>query len=380
MIWERVEAFNRGRDPERLALKYKKMAGDPLGFFRGTAHLFYEDWPGDRLLARAPAAWLCGDLHLENFGTYRADNRLTYFDCNDFDDGCLGPATWDVARLLVSVAIECAERDFKTKETREMCARVADAYAAALGNGKPRWTEEETSTGIIRELFEGLKRRTQLKYLNSRTVVEKRKRRINTTNGKALTATEKDRAAVRAFFQKHTEFHCLDVARRVAGNGSLGVPRFVVLAEDPLQNVFLLDLKQAQPATPLLHGTPLAQPKWKNDAERVVGAQVLVIAAPPAFLQPVVFGGRGWVLRELLPSEDRVDVAGATIAAFREYAITLGAVAAWGQLRASGRKGAANGDDMVAWAVPGARLVEFAMDYSRRVEADWKAFRKRLKE
>ena len=30
MIWDRVEAYNKGRDPERLALKYRKMAGDAL--------------------------------------------------------------------------------------------------------------------------------------------------------------------------------------------------------------------------------------------------------------------------------------------------------------------------------------------------------------
>lgn len=375
MIWDRIEAYNRGRDPERLALKYRKMATDALAFFRGTAHLFYEDWPADKTLGRAPAAWLCGDLHLENFGTYRADNRLTYFDCNDFDEGCLGPATWDVARLLTSVAIECDEREYKAKDARAICLRVAMAYAGALENGKPRWTEEETSTGIIRELFTGLAARTPAKFLNSRTVIEKRKRRINVDNGKALPAREQDRAAVREFFEKHTEFRCVDVARRIAGNGSLGVPRFVALVEDPDRNPFLLDMKRAQTPAPLRYGAPPPQPKWKNDAERIVGAQGLVLAMPPAFLQAVVFGGRGWVLRELLPSEDRVDVAGATDAAFREYAATLGAVTAWGQLRASGRKGAANGDALVDWRVPAERLVEFALDYARRVTKDWKEFR-----
>lgn len=375
MIWDRVAAYNKGRDPERLALKYKKMAGDALAFFRGTAHLFYEDWPADKALVRAPAAWLCGDLHLENFGTYRADNRLIYFDCNDFDEGCLGPATWDLARLLVSVAIECEEREYKAKDARALCLRVATAYAAALENGKPRWTEEETSAGIIRELFLGLESRTAAKYLNTRTVLERRKRRINVENGKALPAAEKDCAAVREFLAKHTEFRCVDVARRIAGNGSLGVPRFVVLAEDRERNPFLLDMKQSAVPAPLRYGVPPVQPKWKNEAERIVGAQGLVLAMPPAFLQAVVFGGRGWVMRELLPSEDRVDVAGATDAAFREYAATLGTVTAWGQLRASGRKGAANGDALMEWRVPAERLVEFALDYGRQVERDWKAFR-----
>lgn len=374
MLWERIEKYNRGRDPERLELKYRKMAGDALAFFRGTAHLFYEDWPGDAVLRKAPAAWLCGDMHLENFGTYRADNRLVYFDCNDFDEGCLGPATWDVARLLVSVAIECEEREYKAAATRGLLERVTGSYAAALRSGKPRWTEPETSTGIIRELFEGLQYRTAQKFLNSRTVMVKRRRRIDTGSGRALVAAEKDREAVAEFFAKRTEFVCVDVARRIAGNGSLGVPRFVALVEDREGNPFLLDLKQAQRAAPLRYHEDVKQPRWENEAERVVGAQNLVLAMPPAFLQAVRFGGRGWVLRELLPSEDRVDVARAPEPAFRGYAEALGAVTAWGHLRASGRKGAANGDALVDWRVPEERMVEFARDYSRQVERDWKEY------
>jgi len=374
MIWDRVEAYNQGRDPERLALKFKKMRSDSLAFFRGTAHLFYEDWPRDSQMRKAPAAWLCGDMHLENFGTYRADNRLIYFDCNDFDEGCLGPATWDVGRLLVSVAIECEEREFKARECKALCERVAGAYAAELARGKPRWTEPETSTGIIRELFDGLQFRTPQKFLNSRTVLERRRRRINVENGKALPATEADRRAVQAFFAKETEFVCVDVARRIAGNGSLGIPRFVALVEDKLKNPFLLDLKLAHPAAPLRYQEAPVQPKWKSEAERVVGTQTLFLAMPPAFLQAVTFAKQGWILRELLPSEDRVDVARSPEPAFAGYAEALGTVTAWGHLRASGRKGAANGDALVDWTVPVARLVEFAHDYARQVERDWKEF------
>lgn len=375
MIWARVEDYNRGRDPERLALKYKRMAASALGFFRGTAHLFYEDWPGDsELLRAAPLAWVCGDLHVENFGTYRADNRLVYFDCNDFDEACVGPATWDIARLLVSVAIECMEREEKQAP---LMKRVVRAYATELQTGKPRWTEAETSTGIIRELFDGLQHRTAQKFLASRTVLQGRRRVIDTGKGRALAAAPADLEMVQAFFAKKTAFTCVDVARRVAGNGSLGVPRFVALVEDKAKNPFLLDLKQGQPAAALrFHPSALA-PAFRDDAERVVGGAGLFLAMPPAFLQPVRFGGTGWVLRELLPNEDRVDVAGASLPAFKEYAETLGTVTAWGHLRGSGRKGAANGDALVEWDVPEKRLLEFGRDYARQVKRDWQEFRER---
>ena len=47
---KQIAALNRGRKPELLALKYRKMAATPFGYFRGTNPLFHADWPG--------AAWL----------------------------------------------------------------------------------------------------------------------------------------------------------------------------------------------------------------------------------------------------------------------------------------------------------------------------------
>ena len=62
------------------------MCEDAFAFLRSTCHLFYEDWPADTPLNEAPLAWICGHLHLENFGTFKGDNRLAYFDINDFDE------------------------------------------------------------------------------------------------------------------------------------------------------------------------------------------------------------------------------------------------------------------------------------------------------
>ena len=46
-IVQRLKLFNQDREPERLALKYKAMNKDAFAFFRGSCHLFYEDWPKD---------------------------------------------------------------------------------------------------------------------------------------------------------------------------------------------------------------------------------------------------------------------------------------------------------------------------------------------
>ncbi len=61
---ELIHAFNAGREPERLALKYRAMAADPFAFLRGSCHLFYQDYAAAGPDVVAPVAWVCGDLHL----------------------------------------------------------------------------------------------------------------------------------------------------------------------------------------------------------------------------------------------------------------------------------------------------------------------------
>src|SRR5690348_3608110 len=101
-VVERVARFNAGREAERLALKYDAMRDNPFSFMRATAHLFWEDWHAmqssiERMapMAAGPPVWATGDLHLENVGSFRGDNRLVYFDLNDFDESALAPATWE---------------------------------------------------------------------------------------------------------------------------------------------------------------------------------------------------------------------------------------------------------------------------------------------
>src|SRR5579859_1828158 len=104
-IVREIQRFNRGRDPRRLQLKYQAMRESAFAFMRGTCHLFYAGLPAVAALQRAPDAWISGDLHMENFGAYKGDNRLVYFDLNDFDEACLAPCTWEPLRMLASISL-----------------------------------------------------------------------------------------------------------------------------------------------------------------------------------------------------------------------------------------------------------------------------------
>lgn len=384
----RIAAFNEGRLASLLALKYRKMAASPFGFFRGTNHLFHADCPRQAWLERMPAVWLNGDLHLENFGTYRGDNRLVYFDIGDFDDGCLGPAGRDLLRFLVGLNLAARELGLGPRHDARLARSFLAAYRAALAGGKARWIERRTAGGLIGTLLKELEGRTRADLLAKRTVVKKGGRRLRTDTGKALKLPEAERERVIAFMGRYARdradpefFTVLDVAQRVAGLGALGLPRYVVLIRGgggPAGAV-LVDLK-CQTGSTLKPYVRQRQPRFRSEAERVVEIENRMQAVGPAFLTPVKIGGRSFTLRELQPSADKLDLAAAQpdAASLEAVVWSMGELTAWAQLRCAGRDGAASIDDLIAFAgnaEPFRRLAPLARDWARQIERDWRDFR-----
>jgi uncharacterized protein (DUF2252 family) len=311
-----IQTYNAGRDPERLQLKYRAIRASPFAFLRSSCHLFYVRMPRGGVFKSAPAVWICGDLHLENFGSYKGDNRLVYFDFNDFDEAALAQASWDLLRFLTSLRVGITRLTDCGAQAHTLCQTFLDAYATALTLGKAYWIEQETAAGLVRQLLDGLRERRRAAFLDSRTVLKRKQRLLHIDGKRALPVTAAQRRAVGHFMhefsrrQPHRDFYqMLDVARRIAGTSSLGVDRFAVLVQgkgSPNGND-LLDLKQALPSS-LLPKLKLAQPEWKSEAHRVVALQQRSQAVSMAFLQPVFFAGAARVLRALQPSEDRINV------------------------------------------------------------------------
>jgi uncharacterized protein (DUF2252 family) len=360
-VVRRIQSFNAGRDPERLQLKYRALRASPFAFLRGTCHLFYDRLPRGGVFKSAPPAWLCGDLHLENFGSYKGDNRLVYFDVNDFDEAVLAPASWDLVRFLTSVRVAAAgtvpAQAPDTTHTDLLCQTFVDAYADALAQGKAYWVERETAQGLVRTLLDGLRNRLRPAFLDGRTLLRRGQRRLRIDGRKALAATDAQRSDVTRLLHEFAKsqqdpafYTVLDVARRIAGTGSLGVDRYVVLVQgkgSPDHN-YLLDLKQALPSS-LLPRLKTVQPAWATEAERVVTLQRRLQAVSMAFLQPVLLGGQSYVLRALQPVEDRIAIASAlkTPSALTAAVGTMGRLVAWSQLRSAGRQGSATADELV---------------------------------
>jgi Uncharacterized protein conserved in bacteria len=93
----RYEAWLRKQTPvieEDLRHKYEKMREDVFTFLRATFYRWTELWEVKRkelrqtgvLISKAPEVFCIGDLHLENFGTWRDTEGRLIWGVNDFDE------------------------------------------------------------------------------------------------------------------------------------------------------------------------------------------------------------------------------------------------------------------------------------------------------
>ncbi len=389
-IIDAIVGNNAGRDPDRLAMKYAKMAQSPFIFLRGACHLFYDALPDSPLFRDAPLAWCCGDLHFENFGSYKGDNRLVYFDINDYDEAALAPATWDMVRLLTSIQCGADALNATHAEALAVSQTCLDAYRSALTNGKPLWVERETSAGLVNSLLTDLHGRERAVFLDKRTSRKGQRRSLKLDGVKALPASDAQKKTVTGFMDRFAAtqpnpkfFEVLDIGRRIAGTGSLGVERFVVLVEgkgSPDGN-YLLDIKEAKPSAMASHLARLGirQPVWPDEASRVVSVQNRMQAINHAFLQPVRFDGLSCILKGLQPSEDRVAIGewGKKLDRLKEVVATMGRILAWDQLRASGRSGSASADELIAFAQRddrAAELLDAATEMTSTTQQQWETF------
>lgn len=356
-VVQEILQFNAVRDPERLQLKYQRMRSDPFVFLRGTCHLFYQHLPSVGIFKSAPPVWSCGDLHLENFGSYKGDNRLAYFDMNDFDEGMLAPATWDLVRMLTSMRVGAKSLGLKPSDAMVLCSAFLESYGVALMTGKAYWVEPQTANGLVSALLDGLRDRRRADFLNARTQLKGKKRTFKPDMSKVLPVDASQREMVMAFMDGFSRskanpefFKVLDVARRIAGTGSLGVDRYAILVQGKgsSDGNYLLDIKEAQPSS-LAPYLKVKQPRWISQAHRVVEVQHRMQAVSMAFLQPVSMNGKSYVLRALQPTEDRVSINGAkqTLGEIETVISTMGRIVAWGQLRSSGRQGSTSTDEMI---------------------------------
>ena len=387
-ITESVKQFNTGRNSELLKIKYKNMRSSAFVFYRGSCHLFYEAIPEKSFFSQTPKSWLCGDLHLENLGCYKADNRAIYFDINDFDEAALASCLFDVARLLTSIMLAASDTLKIDQETAEqLCKRFLKVYAQTLEQGTARFVEKQIAHGVLKTFLKDIQTRKRKDFIKKRTekINNKRKLLVKYKEISEISKEQKqqiiDTIDAWAENQPDPEFYkVLDVARRVAGTGSLGLERYQLLVKGHGKGEhYLLDMKIANKSC-LNSILKLKQPVYNNEAERIIQIQQRMQIFPQALLNSIQFNGQWFLLKELQPSQDKIDLTECKgdIDKINLVIDTFAAIVAWDQLRSSGRQGSATADKLISFAglFPewSEQVMSYSMDYAQQVQKDYQEY------
>src|SRR5260221_9422199 len=127
-----------------LDYKHEMMAADTFSFLRAT---FYR-WAEQALqalpeLAEAVRVLAVGDLHVENYGTWRDVEGRLVWGVNDFDETYRMPYTFDLVRLATSAGLAAAEGHLNI-DLKQACPRIMQGYLGALrADGRPMVLAEQ---------------------------------------------------------------------------------------------------------------------------------------------------------------------------------------------------------------------------------------------
>jgi uncharacterized protein (DUF2252 family) len=386
-IAERIKQFNSNRLPLYTAFKYRAMAKDAFTFYRGTAHLFYEDLLHANTLPASPLAWICGDLHLENFGSYKGDNRLVYFDINDFDESVLAPAAFDLVRMATSIMIALIVMGATAAEAKNMALLFLKTYSAVLAKGRSRYIEPQTASGIVRSFLLKVSERRQKELVKERTIKKMGQLALYIDNERLFKLSSSLRSPLCAF--AHTwmrnsahqhHFQVIDAGFRLAGTGSIGLKRYLFLLEraNGVRKYLLLDMKHSQPAV-LQSLLAVKQPAWSSEAERIVAIQERMQNISPALLGVGTFNNESYVIKEMQPTADKINFAALEnrFTHIETVLKNMALLAASAHLRSSGRQGAAVADELIEFGRNGSwveSIITYAWQYANQVKADHRQF------
>lgn len=126
-----------------LDLKHARMAADPYSFCRATFYRWAQTWPeACRELAPAPLVLAVGDLHVENFGTWRDAHGRLIWGVYDFEESYPLPYASDLVRLSVSAQLASASKHLSLN-AEEACAGILEGYRDGLKSGGVPFVLEE---------------------------------------------------------------------------------------------------------------------------------------------------------------------------------------------------------------------------------------------
>jgi hypothetical protein len=199
-----------------LALKHVHMAEALFPFFRATFYRWAELWPVVcQELAAAPQVLAVGDLHVENFGTWRDIEGRLIWGVNDFDEAWPAAYTVDLIRLLTSAYL-AIDSEHLSLTRREASEAIEEGYRDAMAKGGAPFVLAERHRWLrlvaLNELRDPIHFWAKIESLP-------RCRELPPKDVLALLHSSLPLQEPR-----------YQIKRRIAGLGSLGHPRILVLA------------------------------------------------------------------------------------------------------------------------------------------------------
>jgi uncharacterized protein (DUF2252 family) len=271
-----------------LRKKKEKMAKDPFPFFRGTFYRWVQMWPqlcAD--LSDAPSVRCVGDLHLENFGTWRDTEGRLIWGINDFDEAHRLPYVFDLTRLIASIIL-ARQANALTVEPVDACEQILSGYRKSFnGGGKPL---------VLAEAHPEL-REMALKSLSNPVTFWNKLEEEKDGNESAKLADARKRAS--RILRQSLPFagSAVKILPRVSGIGSLGKPRFVAIAEWNGGKV-AREAKALVPSACVWYEGVKPQPE--SLYETIVNR---VVRIPDPFLEI----HRRWIVRRIAPDCVRIE-------------------------------------------------------------------------
>jgi len=386
-LLHRIKKFNNGMLPDMVQLKYEAMSENAFRFFRGTCHLFYEDLAAAEPLPLSPLAWICGDLHIENFGSYKGDNKLVYFDLNDFDEGLLAPASYETVRVVTSIFIAFDNLEIEPEKALKMARLFMKTYSATLARGKAISIDPRTAKGIVCDFLTEATKSTYKDLLQKRTISKKKNIMLSLEDERHFKLDKELRKELKNHINDWIQtssdgpynYEVIGSVFRLAGTGSVGVKRYLFLLKstNTKKQYLLLDMKQARPssAAPYVH---VQQLHWDSEAERVVGIQQRMQNVTAALLSTTIFRNESYLLQELQPVKDSINFK--LLKDYRDmYQVIddMAALTASAQLRSGGMQGSGTIDDLMAFGADQGwqeTVINYAEKYAGKTKEYYQQF------
>lgn len=266
-----------------LSLKHTAMQQDGFAFLRATFYRWIQLWPTVCTdLVTAPTVLAVGDLHLDNFGTWRDREGRLVWGINDFDEAYHLPFTNDLVRLAVSARL-AIKADHLRLSPKAAFDALLTGYMEGLEYGGQPFVLAERH-GWLRDMATG-KLRNPVKFWKRMQALPAVKEPVPSHVRQIL-----DRLMPEPGWP-------YSLRHRVSGLGSLGRPRYVALAEWRGGRI-------AREAKALVPSASV----WARVGQETTILYQSIVAGAVRSYDPFVELHGSWILRRLSPYCSRIDL------------------------------------------------------------------------